>query len=32
MGKLNATKLKKLIDKGRLVPILATANDGKKSF
>ena len=30
MGKLNATKLKKLIDNGRLVPILATANDCKK--
>lgn len=30
MGKLNTTKLKKLIDKGRLVPIIATAQDGKK--
>ena len=30
MAKLSPTKLKKLIAKGRLVPIIATNNEGNK--
>jgi hypothetical protein len=30
MAKLNPNKLKKLIAKGRLVPVLATTKEGKK--